>query len=332
MILFEPGLTTIHRYLESPAGRQLCEIPLQTNLSELPSTVFPSDAVSETETIGYVLLNGGKSISQPVTRITAASHENFLTNPAILPDGNVVFSRLVREGLDRFPASRHFILCETAFFNSLPDRARYYALPLPWREDYVRSGCGGLTHAWAYRAAGSPGRMVSIHLDDHPSIAAIKRGSAIETSGGFSTLDGLPSLTGCGSVDPTIVIDLLRQGMIPARVRELLTQESGFQVFASGATTLAEITAREELPRRMLLNGLLEAAGSALAALGGADLIAVVSDGSAGWQPVIANLREGLAFLNDSFMGKNKLSLLTTLREDILFETLGSYFTQPGGS
>ncbi|MHC1783019.1 MAG: hypothetical protein AB9891_09740 [Anaerolineaceae bacterium] len=324
MIIFDLGQKAVRWYLFSPAGRQRGEIPLHLDSLEPLLTTLPSGMLDKYKTIGYVLANGGESLIEPVTQIAAASVEEPFSGQAIRTDGGAVFSRLVREGLERFPDTRHHILCETAFFSSMPDRARYYALPQPWRERYPLHGCSGLTHAWAYRAAGSPERMVSIHLDNQPSVAAIEQGSAVETSAGFTTLDGLPSLTGCGAIDPSIVIDLLRHGMKPAQARELLTRNSGFQVFAKGALSLVEITDREELPRRMLLNGLMKAAGSALAAMGGTGLITVASDGSAGWQPVIAGLRDGLAFLKNGKTMNTSLTALAVCREDVLFETLGS--------
>jgi acetate kinase len=343
MLIFEPGSDSIkwYRSPDHPGflyGKDKVVQPATSGEYPLSSgnpAILKAPALDEDcAKIGYVLEHGAGEFQRPVTEITSASIERLNTCLPFWPDHNKITLQLVQNGFDRFPKARHYILCETAFFNALPEQARIYALPHEFQTKVLRYGSSGLNHQWIWKAAGSPQRLVSINLGDQPSVAAVLHGIAVETSAGFTRMEGIPSLTTCGDLDPTIVLELCSQGMQPEEIRNLLTQKSGFQIFSNGSS-LVEIITLEELPRQMLYRGLLKAVGSALAALGGVDVIAIAAPQPAAWDTFIEKLKEGLSFLfNQPFkqpaassndtgfekMSETNLQVLTSPRETILFD------------
>jgi acetate kinase len=314
MWIFDPGRKAVKWY--ASASENMPERSGEFQF-EPGSQAWPLDLNKSLELgdkIGYVLKNGAGVFSQPVTEITPAVKNR-------LPDWLEIdehSARLVEAGLKHFPQAPHFILCETAFFTSLPERAAAYALPEPYYSKDQRRGAGGLSHAWINRAAGTPGRLVSIHLCDQPTVAAIRDRAPLETSAGLSTLEGLTGLSTCGDLDPTIVLELLRQGRSAQEVRGLLAEQSGFQVFAPGAAALDETINKEGLPIEMLKRGLLKSAGAALAALGGADCIAVAAEQPEKWRKLIESLKEGLAFLDVN----TRFLVLEAPRGRVLLDTM----------
>ncbi len=329
MLIFEPGRASVRWYLisleENGDEPVSGEFPF-----ELKGGSFPMDIIAlarKSREMAYVLEHGGRAFTQPVTEISPAIFEQLDSCLPVWPEKNGLTAHLIREGLRAFPDSKHYLLCETAFFNSLPERARFYALPQPWRERSLRHGSGGLSHACVYRTAGRPRRLVSIVLGDRPSVAAVLNGSPVETGAGFTALEGLPSLNSCGDIDPTIVLDLLRQGLSPTEARCLLSQDSGYQVFSSKVSSLAQVIAAEDLPRRMLLNGLVKAVGTMLSALGGADVIAVATNDPSAWGSFTAEFESRLAFLASSAHSP-KFRTLPVSRADILRECVRSFLKE----
>lgn len=318
MLIFDPGLKTIKWYSAASAHiPEMCgEFHLASGAEAWPpelNSLFPRPLE-----IGYVLANGAGRFAEAVTEITPTVREELALCLPVWPEVNAATARLIENGLKRYPYARHLLLCETAFFSSLPERTAAYALPEPFYSGVRRRGAGGLTHAWVHRASGQPGRLVSIHLGDQPSVAAIRDGAAVETSAGFTALEGLPGLCTCGDIDPAVVLGLLEQGRPAAEVRSLLASKSGFQVFAPGTGSLEEIIDKEELPFEMLRRGLLKSTGAALAAMGGADCITVAADQPDRWQELIDQLKVGLEFLD----GNVPFFVLQAPRARVLLDTM----------
>jgi acetate kinase len=127
---------------------------------------------------------------------------------------------------------------DTAFHADLPAAARTYALPAAWAEGDVplrRYGFHGLSHAYAARRAaellGSPPaelRLVTAHLGAGASLAAVAGGRSVDTTMGFTPLEGLVMATRAGSVDPGLLLWVQRRrGLDPAAMERSLDREAG---------------------------------------------------------------------------------------------------------
>lgn len=124
---------------------------------------------------------------------------------------------------------------DTTFHTTVPEVAATYALPASWRDRFQlrRYGFHGLSHAYASRRAaelvgGDPGRVVTAHLGAGASLAAVRHGQCVDTTMGFTPLEGLVMATRPGDVDPGLVLWLLRDGRLSfAEVDRGLTYYSG---------------------------------------------------------------------------------------------------------
>ncbi len=122
----------------------------------------------------------------------------------------------------------HIACFDTAFHAGMPDEAATYAVPADWRErlGVRRYGFHGLSHAYASRRAATlvggavdDMRIVSCHLGAGASLCAVRGGRSIDTTMGFTPLEGIVMATRSGSVDPGLVLWLIRHaGLDPAAV------------------------------------------------------------------------------------------------------------------
>jgi acetate kinase len=134
---------------------------------------------------------------------------------------------------------------DTAFHAGIPPAAATYAVPADWRErlGVRRYGFHGLSHAWAARRAAAllgrdPGdlRLVTAHLGAGASLAAVAGGHSVDTTMGFTPLDGLVMATRSGTLDPGLVLWLAGAGgLTVAEVEHALEQESGLRALAGTA-------------------------------------------------------------------------------------------------
>ncbi|HSD81604.1 MAG TPA: acetate kinase, partial [Solirubrobacteraceae bacterium] len=198
---------------------------------------------------------------------------------------------------------------DTAFHATLPAEASTYAVPRDWwRRLHVRRyGFHGLSHAYAARRAaellGVDGarRLVTCHLGAGASLTAVLDGRSVDTTMGFTPLEGLVMATRSGSVDPGLLLWLLdREDVDLAGLQRALVHESGLLALA-GTADMREVLARDDDRARLALDVYLHrlraGIGAMAAALGGLD--ALVFTGGVGERaaPVRAAAAAGLGFL-----------------------------------
>src|SRR5207237_5056465 len=118
------------------------------------------------------------------------------------------------------PEVPHVAVFDTAFHATLPDEASTYAVPRRWREEWGirRYGFHGLSVQWAAERVAVP-RLVVCHLGGGCSVTAVSDGRSVDTTMGYSPLDGVPMATRSGSIDPEIPLHLLRARLL--RLEEL---------------------------------------------------------------------------------------------------------------
>jgi acetate kinase len=154
----------------------------------------------------------------------------------------------IAEARRALPAVPHVAVFDTAFHATLPDEATTYALPRRWREEWGirRYGFHGLSVAWAAERVAVP-RLVVCHLGGGCSVTAVRDGRSVETSMGFSPLEGVPMATRSGTIDPEIVLHLIRHGLASAEeIEAALERESGLLGLSGLSARVEELEASEE--------------------------------------------------------------------------------------
>ena len=198
---------------------------------------------------------------------------------------------------------------DTAFHASLPAAAATYALPQPWRRR--RFGFHGLSHAYAARRAAElcgadPGevRVVSCHLGAGASLAAVAAGRSVDTTMGFTPLEGLVMATRPGSLDPGLLLWLIEhEGVAPAELADGLEHRSGLLALA-GTGDMREILTRTEAgdgdARAALdvyVHRLRAGIAAMAAAMNGLDVLVFTGGVGEHAAPVRAAAAAGLSFL-----------------------------------
>jgi acetate kinase len=178
---------------------------------------------------------------------------------------------------------------DTAFHATLTTAARTYALPADWRERWQlrRYGFHGLSHAWVARRApemlGAPAhalRIVSCHLGAGASLCAIADGQSVDTTMGFTPLEGLVMATRSGTVDPGMLLWLLERSTMSERdLASALEHDSGLLGLA-GTSDMRSVLVRAEagdsasqLARDVYLHRLCAGIAAMTASLGGVDAL-----------------------------------------------------------
>jgi acetate kinase len=249
------------------------------------------------DAVGHRIVHGGERFREPVViddDVEAALRELTALAPLHQPKSLAALAA-VGGALPDVPAVACF---DTAFHAGLPEAAATYALPAEWRERWRirRYGFHGLSHAWASRRAGG-GRVVTCHLGAGASLAAVRDGRCVDTTMGFTPLEGLVMATRSGSVDPGLLLWLLEEtGMAERELANALEHESGVLALA-GTDDMREVVAQGGLALDVYLHRLRAHIAAMAAALGGLD--ALVFTGGVGERSaeVRAGAADGLAFL-----------------------------------
>jgi len=190
---------------------------------------------------------------------------------------------------------------DTGFHATLPDAAAIYPGPFEWVEQGIRRyGFHGISHQYcSARAAQILGRdlaslrIITCHLGNGCSLAAIKNGRSIDTTMGFTPLDGLMMGSRSGAIDPGIIVHLMRQSDYSAeRLDYVLNKASGLRGISGVSSDLPQVIEaitqgnyRAQLAWDMYVHRLRSGIGSMLASLGGLDVLvftAGVGEKSAG--------------------------------------------------
>ncbi len=201
-----------------------------TAIRTFAAATGPADAV------GHRVVHGGTRFTDAVVLDdTVLTQLQTLTTLAPLHQPRTLAA--IDAAQRALPTVEHVACFDTAFHATMPAAASTYALPAEWRERWPlrRFGFHGLSHAYAARrsaelAGVSVGsvRTVSCHLGAGASLCAIEAGRSVDTTMGFTPLDGLVMATRAGSIDPGLVLWLQEHGPLSVdELRDGLEQRSG---------------------------------------------------------------------------------------------------------
>ncbi len=300
------------------------------------------------EAIGHRIVHGGDRFRAPVrvdATVEAALRELVDLAPLHQPKSLAALDA-VTAVLPDLPAVACF---DTAFHHTMPAAATTYALPAAWRERWGlrRYGFHGLSHAWVARHApellgrSSAGlRMVSCHLGAGASLCAIADGRSLDTTMGFTPLEGLVMATRSGSVDPGMILWLSEHEHLSAsELADALEHRSGLLGLA-GSADMREIVERAvageptaSLALDVYIHHLRAGVAAMAASLGGLDVLVFTGGVGERSAEVRARAAAGLSFLGVSLdaslnatteadgeigaEGGDAVSLVLSAREDL---------------
>jgi acetate kinase len=274
--------------------------------------MLASEGLDEADAVGHRIVHGGERFHRAV--VIDADVERALRQLADLAPLHQSKSLAAVEAVSALLPNITAVACfDTAFHAAMPTSAATYALPSAWRERWSlrRFGFHGLSHSWIARRtpdllsqSSSTLRIVSCHLGAGASLCAIAGGRSLDTTMGFTPLEGLVMATRSGSVDPGLLLWLLDHGgMPPAALATALEHESGLLGLA-GTDDMRQVIERAavgddmaELALDVYVHRLRAGIAAMTASLGGLD--ALVFTGGVGEHApeVRARTASGLAFL-----------------------------------
>ncbi len=244
--------------------------------------------VSEIDIVGHRIVNGGSEYREP-TFVTAEVKTAIERMAEFAP----IHNRAELEGIEiiacNFGPVPQVAVFDTGFHSHLPEAAYVYPGPYEWLSEGIRRyGFHGINHEYcAERAAELLGKdlqslkLVTCHLGNGCSLAAIRGGHSVDTTMGFTPLEGLMMGTRSGSVDPGILTYLMRQGAFTGeQLDELLNTKSGLLGISGISGDMRQVVSamnagnqRARLAFEIFVHRLRSSIGSMVAVLGGIDAI-----------------------------------------------------------
>lgn len=230
------------------------------------------------EVVGHRIVHGGDRFREAVVideDVETALQELTVFAPLHQPKSLAALAA-VRQALPGVPEVACF---DTSFHATIPRAAATYALPREWRERHGarRFGFHGLSHAHAARAAGGARRVVTCHLGAGASLCAVLDGRSVDTTMGFTPLEGLVMATRSGSVDPGLLLWLQQHvGVSVDSMADALEHESGLLGLAGTADMRALLERDDDEARlavEVYVHRLRAGIGAMAASLGGLDAL-----------------------------------------------------------
>ena len=241
--------------------------------------------------VGHRLVHGGDLVTPTV--VDDAVVDRIKPACSLAPLHVPVTLRLLDMLRERMPDVPHVLCPDTAFHRDLPEVAATYAVPAQWRQRFGlrRFGFHGLSFAWAAGRVRVPNLVVA-HLGGGCSVCAIRDGRSVDTSMGFTPLDGVPMTKRSGSVDPGMLLWLIEHGGLTAEeVRTGLYEHSGLLGLSCGRSADTRELVRSGDPQaRFALDVFAHRVRQELAAMASNfdHLDALVFTGEIGWdQPEV---------------------------------------------
>ena len=204
------------------------------------------EAPADVEAVGHRVVHGGDRFREPVL-IDETVLAELEAVSELAPLHNAAALTAIEAARQALPDRPHFAVFDTAFHATLPEEAATYPLPARWRRELGlrRYGFQGISAQWAAGQVPVP-RLVVCHLGGGSSVTAVRDGRSVDTTMGFTPLEGLPMATRSGSFDPGLFLYLLRHGY--ADVDELehaLQYESGLLGLSELSPHVHELEAAE---------------------------------------------------------------------------------------
>ncbi len=233
----------------------------------------PVDGFEAAEAVGHRVVHGGPRL-QGSCRLDANVEAEIERVSVLAPLHNGPALDAIRRARAALPGVPHVAVFDTAFHRTMPPAASTYAIPARWREDWdvQRYGFHGISVQWVAEQIRVP-RLVVCHLGGGCSVTAVRDGRSVDTTMGFSPLEGVPMTTRSGSVDPAVLLYLLRERLLTAEELERsLEHESGLKGLSDGGS--GDVREASRLALDVFVHRVAAAVAAMAAACGGLDVLA----------------------------------------------------------
>jgi acetate kinase len=314
VLVVNAGSSTLKLSVVDADGRAVGARTLETAVGALAPEVVAREVagLGPVDAVGHRVVHGGMEFSaativddRVVARLRALTALAPLHQPRSLRALEIV--------RDALPSIPHVACFDTAFHATMPAAAATYALPREWRERWPlkRFGFHGLSHEWASRRAAEllgraveGFRVVTCHLGAGSSLAAVASGRSVDTTMGFTPLEGLAMATRSGSIDPGLVLWVQTAGgLSAAEVSDGLEHDSGL-VGLAGTADMRGVLSRVaggDLDATLALDVYVHRVRAGIAAmaasLGGLDAVAFTGGVGEHAPEVRRRAADGLGFL-----------------------------------
>jgi acetate kinase len=275
---------------DGDAVRPIASLHEEIRATDRPATLarfLEAHASHRPDAVGHRIVHGGNRFVRPVRldpSVARALEELTPLAPLHIPEA-LAWSRAAGELLG--PPVPQICVFDTAYFADLPKVATTYAIPagVAERHGIRRFGFHGLAHKalwrrWSESRPDLPdgGRLVSLQLGSGCSAAAIRQGAPLDTSMGFTPLEGLVMSTRSGDVDPGLVLMLQRLETQSAdEIQRVLDHESGLRGLSGTTGDMRRLLEEESVTARLAIDvfcyRVRKYVGAYVAVLGGADAI-----------------------------------------------------------
>lgn len=224
--------------------------------------------------VGHRVVHGGPDLSEPVLidDTVLVKLESYTSLAPLHQPNNLAPIRVIRE---RRPGIAQVACFDTAFHRSHDALADHYALPERFYQEGVRRyGFHGLSYEYLVQRLTQtlpevvPGRIVAAHLGNGVSACAIRAGKSVDSTMGFTALEGLPMGTRPGRLDPGIVLWMMNQGMTHDEIEHLLYHDCGLKGLSGMGNDVRELLASDDPRARLALDYFAWRVAEGIAGLG----------------------------------------------------------------
>lgn len=232
-------------------------------------------AAGDVRAVGHRIVHGGERFVAP-TVLDAEVEGELRGFVELAPLHNAPALDALTVARRALPDAVHVAVFDTAFHSTLPERSRTYLLPERFRQRGIRRfGFHGLSVQWAAEQVARP-RLVVCHLGGGASVTAVAHGRSVETTMGFTPLEGVPMATRAGNVDPGALLHLLGHGVTLHELGHALEHESGLAAiggYGDVRALEASTSPDAQLVLEIYAYRIAQAVAAMGAALGGIDAI-----------------------------------------------------------
>jgi acetate kinase len=207
------------------------------------------DSLRNIEKVAHRVVHGGEAFKAP-TKLNLLTLRKLKKLNSLAPLHNPANLAAIQACRSKLRRANHYAIFDTAFHSSLPEHAYLYGLPyeLYKKHGIRRYGFHGTSHKYVSKEAARllkkrNSKIITCHIGNGVSIAAIKNGICLDTSMGFTPLEGPMMGTRCGSIDPAIVTHLAKKIGLE-QTEQLLQNESGFKGLSGISSDIRKLWAR----------------------------------------------------------------------------------------